>query len=226
MLFAKALLVGASALISAVAAQSDLAFTSTFTSVTAGKPVSVTYSGGDKTAPVTISLREGPSNNLGAPTVLTSSSTGGSYTWTPSTSLPSGSDYALQITQGSAFNYWGPFSITGGAPSGASISASASSSASSSLPTTGLNGTLANATTTFLGTAASAGTGTPLPANTTFSSATLSAAPTLTTTPSSSSSPSATSSTVAPTKTAGASRAMSSPMALVLMGVVAMICFS
>ena len=49
----------------------------------------------------------------------------GQYIWTPSTSLPNGNNYALQIKQGNEINYFGPFVVQG-----ASSSASASVSAS------------------------------------------------------------------------------------------------
>lgn len=39
---------------------------------------------------------------------LTTDATNGQYIWTPAGSLVNGNDYALQITQGSQLNYFGP----------------------------------------------------------------------------------------------------------------------
>jgi hypothetical protein len=76
---------------------------------------------------VTILLRQGLSGNLQDVETLTTDATNGQFIWTPSTSLPNGNNYALQIKQGSEINYFGPFTIQG-----ASSSASASTSSGSS----------------------------------------------------------------------------------------------
>jgi hypothetical protein len=76
---------------------------------------------------VTILLRQGLSGNLQDVETLTTDAKNGQFVWTPSTSLPNGNNYALQIKQGSEFNYFGPFSVQG-----ASSSASASTSSGSS----------------------------------------------------------------------------------------------
>ncbi|KAH7400924.1 hypothetical protein DE146DRAFT_478750 [Phaeosphaeria sp. MPI-PUGE-AT-0046c] len=55
--------------------------------------------------------------------------TGGSFTWQVSSSLPSGSNYALEIKQGSEKNYSGQFSLTG-TSSGVLSSATGSAAAS------------------------------------------------------------------------------------------------
>ncbi|KAI9884149.1 MAG: hypothetical protein M1823_004065 [Watsoniomyces obsoletus] len=128
----QSLFLGAAALATMVSAQSgNLAFTSVPTSVTAGQPVTVTYSGG--TGPVTIRLRRGDPGNLQTVGVLTSTASGGTYSWTPESTLPSGTNYALEISEGSSVNYSGLISLAGsGSPSASSsISASASSSSSS-----------------------------------------------------------------------------------------------
>jgi hypothetical protein len=78
---------------------------------------------------VSIILRQGPSGNLQDVETLTSDARDGQFIWTPSTSLPNGNNYALQIKQGSEVNYFGPF-VVQGASSSASSSASASISAS------------------------------------------------------------------------------------------------
>ena len=78
---------------------------------------------------MSIILRQGPSGNLQDVETLTSDARDGQFIWTPSTSLPNGNNYALQIKQGSEVNYFGPF-VVQGASSSASSSASASISAS------------------------------------------------------------------------------------------------
>ncbi|MCJ1271691.1 hypothetical protein MMC22_011596 [Lobaria immixta] len=128
MLFAKALVVGASFVVAALA-QSKIQFTSQPSNVKVGVPVEVTWINGDNT-PVTITLREGKSTDLQDVEVLTTTGKGGSFTWTPSKSLADGSDYALQISQSGVINFTGQFSISGGSGSKTSASVTKSSSAS------------------------------------------------------------------------------------------------
>lgn len=135
----------------------------------------VTHQALTRLQPVTITLKRGSANNLQTVSLITGNASGNSYTWTPSSDIENGSDYALQITQDDTdINYTGLFTISGGkASSGSTLSASstASSYASSS----------ANSTTTVTaipsGTApASAGvTGASASRNTTLSRATLTA---------------------------------------------------
>jgi Ser-Thr-rich glycosyl-phosphatidyl-inositol-anchored membrane family len=56
----------------AASALANIAFTSVPTNVQAGQSYTITWSGEQSGQPVTISLREGPSSNLGAPITLTS----------------------------------------------------------------------------------------------------------------------------------------------------------
>jgi Ser-Thr-rich glycosyl-phosphatidyl-inositol-anchored membrane family len=132
--------------------------------------------------PVTITLRKGDPQNLQTVSTLTSKHLGienskradsapgtgsdGYFLWTPDSSLATGSDYALQITQGqSDINYSGPFAVIGGTGS-SSISYSATSSLS--LTSASMNSTITSVTTP-----ASMGTGVSVSRNTTFSSQTL-----------------------------------------------------
>ncbi|KAI1919150.1 hypothetical protein LOZ58_002075 [Ophidiomyces ophidiicola] len=131
--FFKTLLAGA-ALVASAVAQGKLAFTSFPSNVHVGSPVTVTWSGGALNTPVTITLRKGPSNNLKDVAVLTASATGTSFTWTPQSSLASGPDYALQITQGDQINYTGLFAISGG--SGTLPSSSAATTTPATTPMT------------------------------------------------------------------------------------------
>ncbi|OAL74566.1 extracellular matrix protein [Trichophyton violaceum] len=131
------LLAGA-AVIAAVAAERP-AFTSFPKDLKVGQPVTVTWAGGNSNAPFDITLRQGPSDDLHDVIVVCAQATGGSCTFTLPSSLPSGANYALQIKQGGDVNYTGLFSITGGhgTPSSApaSTTTAAPSSSSSGEPT-------------------------------------------------------------------------------------------
>lgn len=115
MQFFKALLFGSAALVSLVAAQDEpLALTVVPESVEAGQPVTIEYSG-DPNVPTTLTLRKGDPNDLDTVETITTSGTGGTITWTPSESLESGEDYALEISQGEdQVNYSGQIVVTGG----------------------------------------------------------------------------------------------------------------
>lgn len=104
--------------------------------VVAGQTYTVTYSPADNT-PTTFILRKGLSTDLGTVGTLTSTATGGTFSWTVAKDLPNGADYALEIRQtGQTPNYSGQFGLTGGsaaASSSAAASASASSASASSV---------------------------------------------------------------------------------------------
>ncbi|EXJ57079.1 hypothetical protein A1O7_07423 [Cladophialophora yegresii CBS 114405] len=165
MLSTKFLLLGASLFTYAVA-QTRIAFTSVPAVANAGESYNITWGGGDG-SPVTITLREGNSNDLKTVATLADGVDEDFFVWNVSKSLPTASDYALQITQGQdSINYSGQFSIVGG-------------SGTSSISVTGASTTTAatNATaplTTTHATIISAGTSTLMASNGTFSSATLS----------------------------------------------------
>jgi hypothetical protein len=128
------------ALFAAAALAQGVAFTSTPSGVQVGQSYTITWTGGDPNQPVTLVLRSGSPGNLDTTTTITADAKGGSYTWTPGTTIPDGAAYALQITQGTDTNYSGQFTIQGGTAAVASVSqasiissqvASASSAASS-----------------------------------------------------------------------------------------------
>ncbi|KAK5127212.1 hypothetical protein LTR85_008574 [Meristemomyces frigidus] len=182
-MFAKALVISGLAALSA-AQSAVLTFTKVPNPVTDGVAEAITYSTNDTTTPVTIILRKGASGNLQTVSTLTSSATGGQYIWTPSTSLADGTDYALEITQGSQINYFGPFEIQGAVASAVSSASSSSATASASSyisSTVSTNGTasttvpIAPATSGTAASGASAGTGTAMIRNSTMSMATLTA---------------------------------------------------
>ncbi|KNG44568.1 extracellular matrix protein [Stemphylium lycopersici] len=81
--------------------------------VVAGQTYTITYSPADDT-PTTFILRQGRSTDLDTIGTLTTSATGGSFEWTPSTDLENEADYALQIQQGETINYSAQFPLTGG----------------------------------------------------------------------------------------------------------------
>jgi len=167
-MFSKTLLVSAFAALAA-AQSAVLTFTNVPNPITDGQAQAITFATNDTSSPVSIILRQGPSDNLQDVETLTTNAQNGQFIWTPSTSLPNGNNYALQIKQGNEINYFGPFSVQG-----ASSSASASVSAS---PVPSANGTTSvPVIVTPAGTAASAsGTGVPVSRNTTMSMATLTA---------------------------------------------------
>ncbi|KAI9889141.1 MAG: hypothetical protein M1814_005732 [Vezdaea aestivalis] len=212
--FIQTLLVGASAF---ALASAQLAFTSFPSSVEVGKTYTLTYSGGS--GPVTILLRKGSSNDLRTIATLSSTATGGSSTWSPDASLPSGSDYALQITSGTETNYAGPIVLTGGS---AAVTGTATASSIASLITS--NSTLVRNVTAV---ANSTVTATTLTGNTTISTASLRATTaSITTTAaggaSGTSGSSGTGATTAPT--AGAGNVLkSSPLALILCAAVGLL---
>lgn len=159
-----ATLVAVAASLTTALAQVNIAFTSTPVAVVVGQQVNITWGGGDGVTPVTITLRKGDPQNLQTISTLTSTGSDGYYLWTPDASLATGSDYALQITQGqSDINYSGPFAIIGGTgPS------SISYSGLSTLTSASMNSSITSMTT-----GASMGTGVPISRNTTFSSQSL-----------------------------------------------------
>lgn len=142
----------------AAAVAQNIAFTSTPAAVKAGDSFNVTWGGGDGTG-VTLTLRRGSPQDLHTITTLADGILDYYYVWQVSTSLESGDDYALQITQGqSDINYSGLFTIEGGSSSSNATTTTAAPS----------NGT---ASITSVGSAS--GTGTALSRNSTFSTATL-----------------------------------------------------
>ncbi|KAF2436622.1 hypothetical protein EJ08DRAFT_655595 [Tothia fuscella] len=119
-------------------AVAEIAFTSIPDAVEAGKSYTITWTSTDLTTPATIILRAGNSANLDTIETVTTNALGGSFSWTPATSLPNAGTYALQITQGADINYSKQFPLTGGS--------------NSPLPT----GTVSNAVTSAVGAVSSA----------------------------------------------------------------------
>lgn len=86
-------------------------------SIEAGKTYTITYSPKDNTA-TTFILRKGDPNNLDTITTLTTTATGGSFSWTVPSNLANAKDYALEIRQsGQTPNFSGLIALTGGTTS-------------------------------------------------------------------------------------------------------------
>jgi len=188
-----------------------------------GKSYVIKYTPGDS-APTSFLLRKGKNEDLKTIATLTTSATGGSFTWNVDSALPNADDYALQVKQGSDENYIGPIKLTGGSASvspSASSSASASASASKSESESASASSGASTKTPSMTTAspsASASMSTP-GSNSTVATATLSRTPSAGSTRSGS--PTNTNSPGAPQNTGAASTLSSSPLALIFGAVAA-----
>ncbi|KAI5370301.1 hypothetical protein Slin15195_G011790 [Septoria linicola] len=176
-MFTKAILVGALAALAA-AQSTVISFTNALPApAQVGIPFELTYATTDASSPITILLRKGASNDLQTVSTLTSAATGGSFEWTPASDLEDGSDYALQIQQGTEVNYLGPFSIEGGSGTGASTSSSSAAppsyGESTSITLTATASANGTASRTFTAVAPYGTGNATIPRNTTMSSATL-----------------------------------------------------
>lgn len=173
-------------------------------SVEAGKTYTIEYSPKDDT-PTTFVLRKGLSTNLDTVETLTTTATGGTFTWTVKSTYTDGTDYALEIKRdGSAPNYSGQFPLTGGSGSVSSAVSSALSSArasASSALSSAVSSALSSARSASATVSPSAGT------NSTVTSATLSR------TASGTSRPTGTSTGGVPESTGAASSLATSPLA-------------
>lgn len=100
-----------------IAAAWAVEFNEVPSTIEAGKSYTITYSPKDNT-PTTLILRKGDPDDLGTIATLTTSATGGSFTWTVPSTLVNAKDYALEIVQsGGTPNYSGLIALTGGSAS-------------------------------------------------------------------------------------------------------------
>lgn len=100
--------------------------------IKAGTPYLIQWTPTTK-GPVTLTLRQGDSNNLDDVAVIVSDpDNSGTYEWTPPKSLPAGKNYALMISDGKNTNYTPLLAISSNTPPSSS-SASASASETSSM---------------------------------------------------------------------------------------------
>ncbi|KAI1142814.1 Ser-Thr-rich glycosyl-phosphatidyl-inositol-anchored membrane family-domain-containing protein, partial [Hypoxylon sp. FL0543] len=141
------------AILAAIPAWAVTITNSNFENIEVGKPFEITWS--DAVGPVTLTLKDGAADNLQTVGEITSGQTGQSYTWTPDSSLTSGT-YALEINDGTDVNYSKQFDIAGGSSSSASSSsASASSTVSSTLSTSTVSATTISSTVSSTSSASS-----------------------------------------------------------------------
>lgn len=195
--------------------------------VKAGTTYTITYSPKSDT-PTTFILRKGVSTDLGTVGTLTTTATGGSFSWTVADDLVNGADYALEIRQeGQAPNYSAQFGLTGGETASASsaiasavssavssVRSSASSAASASSASASLSSLISSVASSA---AASATASMSAGMNSTISTATLSRSASGSATGSATATGSASSTNTAggpPESTGAASMLGSSPMAL------------
>ncbi|KAF1829824.1 hypothetical protein BDW02DRAFT_573637 [Decorospora gaudefroyi] len=152
--------------------------------VVAGETYTITYSPADD-VPTTFVLRQGDSDDLDTIGTLTTTATGGTFEWTPSTDLVNEDDYALMIMRGDEVNYSALFPLTGGAEEDdeevVSSTMSSASSAASSAVSSSASAADSSAMTTMSSSAASASITPSAGVNSTITSATLSMSATATT---------------------------------------------
>ncbi|KAI9052734.1 hypothetical protein LZ554_003008 [Drepanopeziza brunnea f. sp. 'monogermtubi'] len=104
-----------------------------FVGVTVGQPLEITWS--DANGPVTLKLKNGPSTNLNDVLEIASGQTGTSYTWTPASTLPEDTTYAIEIEDSTDTpNYTVQFPITGGTGAVASYGVSSAPSPVATTP--------------------------------------------------------------------------------------------
>ncbi|KAI5861736.1 Ser-Thr-rich glycosyl-phosphatidyl-inositol-anchored membrane family-domain-containing protein [Durotheca rogersii] len=126
---------------------------SNFDGIRAGQAFEITWD--EALGPVSITLKEGNADNLQTVAELTSNQTGDSYTWVPSSSLPTGT-YALEINDGTDVNYSEQFQVQGGAASSTAGTSSASASrTSASASSTATESSAAFSTTSSIATTSS-----------------------------------------------------------------------
>ncbi|KAK1476112.1 hypothetical protein CCUS01_05216 [Colletotrichum cuscutae] len=196
--------------------------TNTNFNVQAGQAFEITWS--DASGPVTLTLKNGPSTDLKTVSTIATGQSGTSFSWTPSSTLPT-DQYAIEISDSTGTpNYSEQFTLTTSVTASASVSsASASASASATVTTT-----VAASTITSSASASSASDSSASAASSSASSAANStAASTVSTSTRASTRTSAsTSSTSSPTTVPGSDAVrMGSPIALIGLTVAAMLYF-
>jgi len=189
----------------AAVAEAKIAFTNSAFDVEAGKPFNLTWGG--NVGPVTITLKNGPQTALKDVMVIDSSDSGTSFVWTPPPSLPS-DVYAFQIVDSEGVpNYSVQFTFQGTA------SASITSDSSTSSSVTSTSSTMTT-TTTESSTTTSTTSSSSQSSNSTSSHSSTGTSPTPTK-----------AATTKPVNTNGG-LSQKSPLALVLVTVVALLYFN
>lgn len=189
----------------AAIAEAKVAFTNSAFVIEAGKPFQLTWTGA--VGPVTITLKDGPNTALKDVMVIDQNDTGTSFTWTPPSTLPS-DIYAFQIVDSTGVpNYSVQWNFQGTASASVSVSSSTVTSGSSTSTSVSTTTSTSSTTTTSSNTSSSSSSSSRNSSTTTHASTT-------------SSSP-----TTTPANTNDGLRAKS-PLALVLVTVVALLYFN
>jgi len=192
----------------AAVAQAGVAFLNSEYVVEAGKPFELKWGG--NTGPVTITLKDGPVKALVDVMVIDSNDSGTSFTWTPPATLPSGL-YAFEIKDSTGVpNYSPQFTFQGTASATRSSQSVSSTSSGSTSTATSTSTITTGSTTTTSGSSSSTNSGSSTTKSSTSTSASTTK-PTATTTP--------------PANTNGG-LSQKSPLALVLVTVVALLYFN
>ncbi|KAL7628593.1 hypothetical protein AAE478_000108 [Parahypoxylon ruwenzoriense] len=106
---------------------------SNFEGIEVGKPFEITWA--EAQGPVSLTLKNGESTDLKTVGEITSGQSGDSYTWTPSTSLPTDT-YALEINDGTDVNYSEQFQIQGNAASSSTATTTTATTTTASASST------------------------------------------------------------------------------------------
>ncbi|MCJ1282970.1 Mucin-12 [Xylographa opegraphella] len=144
MYFTKALLLGASFAVAALAQGISITQYPSGGAV-ASQPTVIGWSGGDGSSVITITLKQG-GNVLS--TILQRNGQASTFTWTPSDALTDASNYVLEITQGTTVYDTPSFSITGAQAASSSSSMTSPASTSSATTTVTIVGSSTSSTST------------------------------------------------------------------------------
>ncbi|KAI1131269.1 Ser-Thr-rich glycosyl-phosphatidyl-inositol-anchored membrane family-domain-containing protein [Nemania abortiva] len=183
---------------------------SNFDGIEAGSTFEITWSGAE--GPVTLTLKNGSSDDLQDVETITTNASGDSFEWAVDPALVTG-DYAIEIDDGTDVNYSQMFSVDGvAAPSSSTVSSTVSATSSTASPSsTSSESTSTESTSTESTTTASSTT------TTASSSSSVSTTVSTSVTRTTSSTPSATTSDAAQTSVPNSNdaRSMAAPLGLV-----------
>ncbi|KAJ6006736.1 hypothetical protein N7451_004680 [Penicillium sp. IBT 35674x] len=131
-------------------AADPLSFTSWPADIAAGKPVTLTWTGGNTNGPVTLTLRKGTSGNLEDVETITDQAKDGTFTWTPGANIKEGETYAFQVTQDGERNY--SALLTAAAPANPQPTETTQTGTSASTTAAPMTGTMSMSTGEMTGT--------------------------------------------------------------------------
>ncbi|KAJ5719918.1 hypothetical protein N7493_006796 [Penicillium malachiteum] len=125
----------AASLLSLGLAADPLAFTSWPQDISAGKPLTLTWTGAVSDQPVKLTLRKGNSGDLDDVEVITDQAKDGTFTWTPGENIKEGEPYAFEVSQGGQENY--SALLKAGPPANPPAPDTSQTGTATSAPTTG-----------------------------------------------------------------------------------------